>query len=181
MAENVSSALAIRRPMVEWVVPIAAVGLVFVMLVPMPSFLLDLLLAASITASVLVLLSALHILRPAQFSVFPSLLLLLTLFRLSLNLASSRRILLHGNEGASAAGDGMRSGSGGACRVRQWLDSHAASSPAKGIGGEPVQQSTDARACVALSDATIGCVMCGCASASLKRSVAEVSVRGAAA
>ncbi len=50
------------------------------------------------------LLSALQILRPAQFSVFPSLLLLLTLFRLSLNLASSRRILLHGNEGAGAAG-----------------------------------------------------------------------------
>ena len=45
-----------------------------------------------------------HILRPVQFSVFPSLLLLLTLFRLSLNLASSRRILLHGNEGAAAAG-----------------------------------------------------------------------------
>jgi flagellar biosynthesis protein FlhA len=83
---------------------VGAVALVFVMLVPMPSFLLDLLLATSITASVLVLLSAIQILRPAQFSVFPSLLLLLTLFRLSLNLASSRRILLHGNEGASAAG-----------------------------------------------------------------------------
>ena len=68
-------------------------------------FLLDLLLALSITASVLVLLAAVHILRPVQFSVFPSLLLLLTLFRLSLNLASSRRILLHGSEGASAAGD----------------------------------------------------------------------------
>src|ERR1051326_2285198 len=93
-----------RNPMVEWAVPIGAVALVFVMLVPMPSFLLDLLLATSITASVLVLLSAINILRPAQFSVFPSLLLLLTLFRLSLNLASSRRILLHGNEGASAAG-----------------------------------------------------------------------------
>src|SRR5271157_2186234 len=89
---------------VEWIMPIAAVGLIFVMLVPMPSILLDLLLATSITASVLVLLSALQILRPAQFSVFPSLLLLLTLFRLSLNLASSRRILLHGNEGAGAAG-----------------------------------------------------------------------------
>ncbi|HUK23281.1 MAG TPA: flagellar biosynthesis protein FlhA [Terriglobales bacterium] len=89
---------------VEWIVPIAAVGLVFVMLVPVPAFLLDLLLATSITASVLVLLSALNILRPSQFSVFPSLLLLLTLFRLSLNLASSRRILLHGNEGAAAAG-----------------------------------------------------------------------------
>ncbi|HLJ79439.1 MAG TPA: flagellar biosynthesis protein FlhA, partial [Acidobacteriaceae bacterium] len=93
-----------HNPVVEWAVPVAAVALVFVMLVPLPSFLLDLLLATSITASVLVLLSAINILRPAQFSVFPSLLLLLTLFRLSLNLASSRRILLHGNEGASAAG-----------------------------------------------------------------------------
>ena len=74
------------------------------MLVPLPAMALDLLLATSFAASVLVLLSALQILRPAQFSVFPSLLLLLTLFRLSLNLASSRRILLHGNEGAGAAG-----------------------------------------------------------------------------
>jgi flagellar biosynthesis protein FlhA len=88
----------------EWIMPIAAVGLIFVMLVPVPSLLLDLLLALSMTASVLVLLSAIQILRPSQFSVFPSLLLLLTLFRLSLNLASSRRILLHGNEGVSAAG-----------------------------------------------------------------------------
>src|SRR5579863_7123057 len=88
----------------EWIMPIAAVGLIFVMLVPVPSFLLDLLLAASFAISVLVLLSAIQVLRPAQFSVFPSLLLLLTLFRLSLNLASSRRILLHGNEGAAAAG-----------------------------------------------------------------------------
>lgn len=85
-------------------VPIAAVAIVFVMMVPVPAFLLDLLLAASITLAVLVLLSSLQILRPAQFSVFPTLLLLLTLFRLSLNLASTRRILLHGNEGTAAAG-----------------------------------------------------------------------------
>ena len=104
MAEKTELAPLAGNPLVEWAVPVAAVGLVFVMLVPLPSFLLDLLLATSITASVLVLLSAIQILRPAQFSVFPSLLLLLTLFRLSLNLASSRRILLHGNEGASAAG-----------------------------------------------------------------------------
>jgi len=88
----------------EWIMPVAAVGLIFVMLVPLPTLLLDMLLAMSITAAVLVLLSAMQILRPSQFSVFPSLLLLLTLFRLSLNLASSRRILLHGNEGVSAAG-----------------------------------------------------------------------------
>ena len=104
MAESKQTLPEARNRIVEWAVPVAAVALVFVMLVPMPSFLLDLLLATSITASILVLLSAIHILRPAQFSVFPSLLLLLTLLRLSLNLASSRRILLHGNEGAGAAG-----------------------------------------------------------------------------
>src|SRR5882724_5649300 len=103
MAEAPKSVVA-SSGVSEWIVPIAAVGLVFVMLVPLPSLLLDFLLATSITASVLVLLSAINILRPSQFSVFPSLLLLLTLFRLSLNLASSRRILLHGNEGAAAAG-----------------------------------------------------------------------------
>src|SRR5664279_748177 len=88
----------------EWVIPTGAVALVFVMLVPLPSFVLDLLLTLSITASILVLLTAIQILRPVQFSVFPSLLLLLTLLRLSLDLASSRRILLHGNEGTTAAG-----------------------------------------------------------------------------
>jgi flagellar biosynthesis protein FlhA len=93
-----------KNSVTEWIMPVAAVGLIFVMLVPLPSLLLDLLLAISMTISVLVLLSAIQILRPSQFSVFPSLLLLLTLFRLSLNLASSRRILLHGNEGAGAAG-----------------------------------------------------------------------------
>jgi flagellar biosynthesis protein FlhA len=100
----VASASRPKNAAAEWIMPVAAVGLIFVMLVPLPSFLLDLFLAMSITISVLVLLSAIQILRPSQFSVFPSLLLLLTLLRLSLNLASSRRILLHGNEGASAAG-----------------------------------------------------------------------------
>lgn len=89
----------------EWVVPVAAVSIVFVMLVPLPSFLLDLMLTMSITASVLVLLTAVQIRRPVEFSVFPSLLLLLTILRLSLDLASTRRILLHGNEGPSAAGE----------------------------------------------------------------------------
>src|SRR6476659_6449995 len=93
-----------RKSSIDWIVPAAAVSMVFVMLVPMPSFLLDIMLAFSMTASVLVLLTALQIVKPAQFSVFPSLLLLLTLFRLSLNLASSRRILLHGHEGTAAAG-----------------------------------------------------------------------------
>ncbi len=99
-----ASASQPKNSIAEWIMPIAAVGLIFVMLVPLPSLLLDIFLALSLTVSVLVLLSAIQILRPSQFSVFPSLLLLLTLFRLSLNLASSRRILLHGNEGAGAAG-----------------------------------------------------------------------------
>jgi flagellar biosynthesis protein FlhA len=88
----------------EWLIPVATVASVFVMLVPVPAIILDLFLATSMTLGVLVLLSALYILRPVQFSVFPSLLLFLTLFRISLNIASSRRILLHGAEGAAAAG-----------------------------------------------------------------------------
>jgi len=105
MAEATKSASFFKTANYDWIVPAAAVSIVFVMLVPMPGFLLDLLLSMSITASVIVLLSAVYILRPVQFSVFPSLLLLLTLFRLALNLASSRRILLHGNEGTAAAGN----------------------------------------------------------------------------
>ncbi len=96
--------VAVLRKSGEWIAPIAAVAMVFVMLVPLPSFILDLLLTISITASMLVLLTAIQILRPVEFSVFPSLLLLLTLLRLSLDLASTRRILLHGNEGTAAAG-----------------------------------------------------------------------------
>jgi flagellar biosynthesis protein FlhA len=88
----------------ETIVPIFVVGIIFVMIVPLPGFALDLLLSMSITAAVLVLLTALQLLKPVEFSVFPSLILLLTLFRLSLDLASSRRILLHGSEGAGAAG-----------------------------------------------------------------------------
>ena len=88
----------------EWIIPTGAVALVFVMLVPLPSMVLDLLLTLNITASVLVLLTAIQVLRPVEFSVFPSLILLLTLMRLSLDLAATRRILLHGSEGSSAAG-----------------------------------------------------------------------------
>jgi flagellar biosynthesis protein FlhA len=84
--------------------PISAISMVFVMLIPVPGPVLDILLAASITASVIVFLTAVQVRRAVDFSVFPTLLLLLTLFRLSLNLASSRRILLHGHEGTSAAG-----------------------------------------------------------------------------
>jgi flagellar biosynthesis protein FlhA len=91
-------------PSAEWLIPVATVATVFVMLVPVPAMVIDLFLALSITLGVLVLLSALYILKPVDFSVFPTLLLFLTLFRISINIASSRRILLHGTEGAAAAG-----------------------------------------------------------------------------
>ncbi len=103
MTKN-SGLLENLRKYSEWVIPTGAVALVFVMLVPLPSIVLDLLLTLSITLSVLVLLTAIQVLRPVEFSVFPSLILLLTLMRLALDLASTRRILLHGSEGSSAAG-----------------------------------------------------------------------------
>ena len=84
--------------------PVTAIGIVFVMLIPIPGVVLDMLLAVSISASVLVFLTAIRIRKAVDLSVFPTLLLLLTLFRLALNLASSRRILLHGHEGTQAAG-----------------------------------------------------------------------------
>jgi flagellar biosynthesis protein FlhA len=88
----------------EYVLPLAAISVIFVMLIPLPAWALDFLLAFSMAASIVVFLSAMQIRRAVELSVFPTLLLLLTLFRLSLNIASSRRILLHGSEGTSAAG-----------------------------------------------------------------------------
>ncbi len=97
-----ASSFAQAKP---FLLPAGAMCTIFVMLVPLPGVILDLLLALSITASLLVFLTAVQVRKATDFSVFPTLLLLLTLFRLSLNLASSRRILLHGSEGTSAAGD----------------------------------------------------------------------------
>jgi len=88
----------------DYVLPIAAISVIFVMIVPLPAWALDFLLAISMSASVVVFLSAVQIRRAVELSVFPTLLLLLTLFRLALNIASSRRILLHGQDGTAAAG-----------------------------------------------------------------------------
>jgi flagellar biosynthesis protein FlhA len=95
---------AILMRLREYVLPLAAISVIFVMLVPLPAAILDLLLALSMAASCIVFLSAMQIRRAVELSVFPTLLLLLTLFRLALNIASSRRILLHGQEGTAAAG-----------------------------------------------------------------------------
>src|ERR1700739_3364729 len=88
----------------EYLLPLAAISGRCVMLVPLPAAGLDFLLALSMAASFIVFLSAVQIRRAVELSVFPTLLLLLTLFRLALNIASSRRILLHGSEGTAAAG-----------------------------------------------------------------------------
>lgn len=84
--------------------PVGAISVIFVMLVPIPAVVLDLLLGFSIATSIVVFLAAVQVRKAVDFSVFPTLLLLLTLFRLSLNIASSRRILLHGSQGTAAAG-----------------------------------------------------------------------------
>jgi len=78
---------------------IAVVFVIAVLIVPLPGMLLDLFLVTSISLSLVVLLSALYTTNPLDFSTFPSLLLLLTLFRLSLNVASTRLILTHGHAG----------------------------------------------------------------------------------
>ena len=104
LAPAASPAITMMQRLREYALPLAAISVVFVMLVPLPAWGLDFLLALSMAASIIVFLSAMQIRRAVELSVFPTLLLLLTLFRLALNIASSRRILLHGSEGTAAAG-----------------------------------------------------------------------------
>ncbi len=84
--------------------PVAVMSVVLLMVVPLPPLLLDMLLSVDIGLSVVLLLTVLYVKTPVEFSVFPSLLLLLTLIRLSLNVASTRLILMHGQDGVEAAG-----------------------------------------------------------------------------
>ena len=88
----------------EIILAASVLGVLAILLVPMPAGALDVLLALNVGISVLILLIALSTKRPLDFSVFPSLLLITTLFRLSLNVATTRLILLHGGEGEGAAG-----------------------------------------------------------------------------
>jgi flagellar biosynthesis protein FlhA len=86
------------------IAPAAIMAVVALMIVPLPPFLLDLLLSIDIGLAVVLLLTAIYVKQPVEFSVFPSLLLLLTLLRLSLNVAATRLVLLHGADGVGAAG-----------------------------------------------------------------------------
>ena len=86
------------------VVAISVVFVILIMIIPLTPFLADMFLTMSISLSLLILFIGMYIQRPLDFSVFPSVLLITTLFRLSLNIASTRLILLHGDEGSQAAG-----------------------------------------------------------------------------
>jgi flagellar biosynthesis protein FlhA len=85
-------------------IPAGVVGIVLIMILPLPALALDLLLATSICLSLCMLLVAVFLNRPLDFSVFPTALLITTMLRLALNIASTRLILLHGAEGPQAAG-----------------------------------------------------------------------------
>ncbi|MBI5494568.1 MAG: flagellar biosynthesis protein FlhA [Deltaproteobacteria bacterium] len=88
----------------ERLVAVSVLGVLSVLLLPLPAAVLDALLVVSIGASVLMLLVALRLSRPLEFSAFPALLLITTLFRLGLNVASTRLILTEGSRGEAAAG-----------------------------------------------------------------------------
>src|SRR5690349_20674108 len=88
----------------EMLVPLGVLAIIIAMITPLPSIVLDLLVVTDIMLSVVVLMVSMYLTKPTDFTVFPTTLLLLTLFRLALNISSSRLILLNGNAGTSAAG-----------------------------------------------------------------------------
>lgn len=97
-------AFATRLRSSDMALAFVVLGIIVILILPLPSVLLDFLLAISIILSVLILMTALFIETPLQFSAFPTVLLIATMLRLSLNLASTRLILSHGHTGAGAAG-----------------------------------------------------------------------------
>ena len=90
----------------ELIFPMAAVSLIFVMLIPLPTMLMDVLLATNLAFAAVVMLTTIYVTSPLEFSVFPSLLLTATLFRLVLNCATTRLILTAGERGGDAAAAG---------------------------------------------------------------------------
>lgn len=97
-------AMATRMRSSDMALAFIVLGIIVILILPLPSVLLDLLLAVSIILSVLILMTALFIETPLQFSAFPTVLLIATMLRLSLNLASTRLILADGHTGPGAAG-----------------------------------------------------------------------------
>lgn len=91
----------------DLILPLSLIASVLVIIVPLPSAILDVLLAANVTLSVIVLLTTVYVRTPLEFSIFPSMLLATTLGRLVLNVASTRLILTHGGSGKMAAAGGV--------------------------------------------------------------------------
>ncbi|MBJ6724814.1 flagellar biosynthesis protein FlhA [Geomesophilobacter sediminis] len=107
MSNSATGSLAILAPNKknsDIYMAVALIGILSLMIIPLPAFLLDVFLATNITTALVILLVCLYTVQPLDFSVFPSILLVTTLFRLALNIASTRLILLHGSEGTEAAG-----------------------------------------------------------------------------
>ena len=112
MADNTGTIGGLKALNIDTASLVMAVGVVailMVMIVPLPTILLDLLLSVSITISLVILLMSMYNTNPLDFSSFPSILLLTTLYRLALNIASTRLILLHGHEGSGAVGEVIQS------------------------------------------------------------------------
>lgn len=95
--------LSMGRP--DVIMAFSVVLILMVMVLPLPPLLLDLLLSLNITVSLVILLMGMYIMKPLEFSSFPSVLLVVTLFRLALNVSTTRIILLRGAEGPTAAGN----------------------------------------------------------------------------
>jgi flagellar biosynthesis protein FlhA len=110
MAQSNAAPAPTAREMLGWLtrgevaLAIGAVSIIVLLILPIPAFLLDALLVLSITSSVLILMTSLLIKKPLEFSAFPTVLLVTTLFRLGLNIGSTRLILTHGHEGTDGAG-----------------------------------------------------------------------------
>jgi len=88
----------------DLIVALGVLGILVVMILPIPAFLMDLFIVTNITVAIAILLVSVYAGKPLDFSVFPTVLLFATLFRLALNIASIRLILVHGHEGTAAAG-----------------------------------------------------------------------------
>ncbi|SDT85825.1 flagellar biosynthesis protein FlhA [Desulfobacula phenolica] len=99
----------IKRESSDILMVVAFIGILMAMILPLHPILLDFFLALNISFAVVVLITTMYTTAPLEFAIFPSLLLVLTLFRLSLNVASTRLILLHGSEGPLAAGGVIQS------------------------------------------------------------------------
>src|SRR4029079_18197230 len=86
-------------------VPIGLISILAMMILPLPAFMLDVLFTFNIALSLVIVMAVFNVKRPLEFAIFPTVLLLVTLLRLALNVASTRVVLMHGHEGSHAAGE----------------------------------------------------------------------------